>query len=115
MKHITIDILDFSDDPWGRDATENPISNGEKFRNEFLINAFKNYDDVTVDFSKLETIPDSSFLGESFVGLVKKEGFSYDSILKKLTVLPSNSIYSSSIEKMLRDAKEEDINLGLLK
>lgn len=108
MNATTIKVLNFSDDPWGRDASENPVSNGEKFRKEWVLPAVREFDHVTVDFSDLMVIPDSSFLGEAFIGLVKKEGYSYDDVKNKITILPAESIYSSSVENMLSVAQRED-------
>lgn len=52
-----IDILDFSDDPWGRTYEDNPTSNGNAFRTAFLTDAFRKYDKVTVDFPNYATFP----------------------------------------------------------
>lgn len=115
MTTKTINVLkDFSDDPWGRDESENPISSGKKFRIELLKENFKKFEHIVVDFSDLIVIPDSSFLGEAFIGLVKKEGYSYEDVAKKITILPAESIYSNTVAQMLNDAKREDIRLGRL-
>ncbi|WP_424411429.1 STAS-like domain-containing protein [Pasteurella sp. PK-2025] len=103
-----IKLIDFSSDPWGRDASENPESNGEMFRKQYLVDAFKTQDSVVVDFSDLDLIVDSSFIGSAFIGLVKKEGFHYDEILSKLHILPEDSIYPHMINTMFSIEKQKD-------
>lgn len=104
---ITIDVSQFSDDPWGRDEQDNPISSGAAFRKQYLIEAFNQYDKVIVDFSKLQDMPDSGFLGESFVGLVKHDGFTYEEVLKKLVVLPQDEFYPITVEQIITLARDE--------
>lgn len=58
-----IDILDFSNDPWGRTYEDNPTSNGNAFRTAFLTDAFRKYDKVTVDFFQITRRSRFCFLG----------------------------------------------------
>lgn len=109
-----IDVNKFSNDPWGRDASDNPDSSGELFRQTCLVNAFQQSNKVTVDFSHLEMIPDSGFIGEAFVGLVKKENFSYKEVYEKLKVLPEDGFYPNLVFRILDLAKKEEIELGIL-
>ena len=112
MKEININVgKDFSSDPWGRYVSDNPISSGQAFREQFLVNAFKSAEKVTVDFSGLEYIPDSSFLGEAFVGLVKVDNFSYDEVLNKLVILPKDGFYPELIARLFSLAKNENLIL----
>ena len=109
-----IDILDFSDDPWGRTYEEdNPTSNGNAFRTAFLTDAFRKYDKVTVDFSKLRDVPDSAFLGGAFVNLIKEDGFTYEEVLDKLVVLPDDGYYPKLIRRIIELARDENKRLGL--
>ena len=110
MKEIKINVCkEFSTDPWGRHISDNPLSSGEAFRKNFLVKAFTENDRVTIDFSDLEYVPDSSFLGESFVGLVKENGFSYDDVLNKLDVLPKDGFYPELINRLITLAKNEKV------
>ncbi|MCT8655349.1 STAS-like domain-containing protein [Glaesserella parasuis] len=102
---------DFSTDPWGRFVTDNPLSSGEAFRKEYLLQAFKENDKVTVDFSDLEYVPDSSFLGEAFIGLVKSDHFSYEEVLSKLNILPKDGFYPELIKRLFMLAKNENVIL----
>lgn len=110
---IYIDVNEFSNDPWGRDASDNPDSSGELFRQKYLVDAFRNSNKVIVDFSHLDMIPDSGFIGEAFVGLVKKEKFSYQEIFNKLTILPEDGFYPNLVFRILELAKKEEIELGI--
>lgn len=110
MKEITINIFkDFSTDPWGRYISDNPISSGQLFRENFLIKAFSENDKVIVDFSGLEYVPDSSFIGEAFVGLNKVNHLSYEEILKKLEILPKDGFYPELVKRIINLARNENI------
>lgn len=60
---------DFSRTPGGRYYTDGP-SSGQKFREEFLIPAFNEYDQVLIEMDGTRGYP-SSFLDEAFGGLVR--------------------------------------------
>ena len=107
IKNKCIDILDFSDDPWGRSAEDNPDSNGNDFRKRFLTDAFRTSDKVTVDFSKLRDVPDSAFLGGSFVNLIKEDGFSYEEVLDKLVILPEDGFLPKLVRRIIELARDE--------
>ncbi|MBH2056315.1 DUF4325 domain-containing protein [Neisseria meningitidis] len=102
-----IDILEFSNDPWGRSVEDNPDSNGNDFRKRFLTDAFRTADKVTVDFSKLRDVPDSAFLGGSFVNLIKEDGFSYDEVLQKLVILPADGFLPQLVRRIIELARDE--------
>jgi len=71
---MTINIAnDFSIKPLGRYYTDGQ-SSGERFREEFLVPAFRNSDKVTVIFDGVEGFG-SSFLEEAFGGLVRVHHF----------------------------------------
>lgn len=107
-----IDIVEFSNDPWGRTDEDNPISNGNAFRRQFLTEAFRIHDTVTVDFSKLRDVPDSAFLGGSFVNLIKEDGFSYDEVLRKLIILPDDGFYPKLVRRIIELARDEHKRVG---
>ncbi len=102
-----IDILNFSSDPWGRSKEDNPDSNGNDFRQQFLIDAFRDYDSVTVDFSGLRDMPDTAFLGGAFVNLIKEDGFTYEEVLSKLVVLPEDGFYPELVRRIIELARDE--------
>jgi hypothetical protein len=65
---------DFSTKPFGRFVADGPFS-GERFRNEFLVPALKSRGNVLIDMDGTLGYG-SSWLEESFGGLVRKRHFS---------------------------------------
>lgn len=114
MSEIIIDVAEFSNDPWGRDESDNTVSSGRAFRLEYLLDAFKNEANtkITVDFSRLDLIPDTAFLGGAFVGLVKEDGFSYENVLSRLNILPKDNFLPPLVQRILELAQKEEIELA---
>lgn len=73
---------EFSDEPFGRYPVDGD-DNGERFRNEYLIPGLESHDIVLVDFDGAEGYG-SSFLEESFGGLVRKCGYAAADLLKRI-------------------------------
>ncbi|WP_374091763.1 STAS-like domain-containing protein [Pasteurella multocida] len=97
---IKIYVKDFSDDPFGRDDNDGPF-NGDKFRREYLSDAFKKFDKIIVDFDGLQAFPGTSFIGSAFVGLMTIDKIPYQTILSKLEVLPKDSVYPETVKIIL--------------
>ena len=98
MKSIqqTITIAkQYSREPAGRFLADGPHS-GERFREDYLVPALKQYDTVTIDLDGTEGYG-SSFLEEAFGGLVRLRGFKAADLHKRL-VLISNEDESIPIE-----------------
>lgn len=83
MKLIKI-ATDYSDTPVGRYPTDSDY-NGERFREEFLTPALRAHDEVVVDIDDVEGFG-SSFLEESFGGLVRKGYFTAAQLHGHLTI-----------------------------
>lgn len=82
----TIDIAkQFSTEPAGRFPTDGPNS-GERFRKEFLLPALRSTQEVVVVLDGTEGYG-SSFLEESFGGLVREEGFSANDLHKRMRII----------------------------
>lgn len=83
---VTIDIAkQFSKVPAGRDSNDGPNS-GERFRREFLVPSFAEYDKVVVVLDDTEGYG-SSFLDESFGGLIRIEGMNATDLHRRLEVI----------------------------
>ena len=80
---------DFSHTPAGRYRDDGPYS-GEAFREDILVPALKNYDQVVVDLDDVEGFG-SSFLEEAFGGLIRHGHITKSDALKKL-VLQTNDV-----------------------
>lgn len=81
--NYTINVAkDFSDEPYGR-YPEDGDSNGTKFLHEFLLPSLEKYTTVTIVLDKAEGYG-SSFLDESFGGLVRDHGYNSDELIKRL-------------------------------
>lgn len=103
---VKIRILDFSDDPWGRDAKDNSVSSGERFRIEFLRDPLRAGKSLFIDFNGLDYLPDSAFLGGAFVDLVKIDRFTYDRILSDVDIIPEE--IKSLVVRQLNTARNQE-------
>ncbi|BCB61581.1 hypothetical protein HaloA020_22820 [Halomonas sp. A020] len=105
MKVINI-AKDFSPFPAGRYVDEGPFS-GEAFRNEHLMPALATGEDVKIIFDGGFGYG-SSFLEESFGGLVRTGLFKGQDILKKMKfVSEEDPFLVSEIESYISDAMLE--------
>lgn len=81
---------DYSDTPAGRYVSEGPFS-GERFREELLLPALRDHDSVEVDLDGVLAFG-SSFLEESFGGLIRK-GLTLQDLKKRLHIKSSIQVY----------------------
>ncbi|WP_083800725.1 STAS-like domain-containing protein [Rhodobacter ferrooxidans] len=105
----TINIAkDYTRFPGGR-YPEDGKGNGTSFRKKFLVPVMKSGDHAVVILDGAAGYP-SSFLDEAFAGLVRKEGFSAESVLKALRFQatdPGFSRFIEMIESYVRSATPE--------
>lgn len=73
---------DFSPFPIGRDDNDGPF-NGQKFRTDVLVPALKEFEQIIIDLDGPKGYG-SSFLEESFGGLVRVEGFKKQELKQKM-------------------------------
>lgn len=86
---VSINIAkQFSTIPAGRDSNDGPDS-GERFRSEFLVPALNEYDKVIVVLDGTEGYG-SSFLDESFGGLIRVEGMTATDLHHRLDVISTD-------------------------
>jgi|GEM_PF-488537 len=115
MHDLKIDIAkDFSAYPIGRDAEDSVDSNGQKFREEFLVPALEAAEaansTLEVSFEGVESFG-SSFLEEAFGGLVRKNGWSEHQLRKILKITYDWRGYARMERRMwahIADAKPEN-------
>lgn len=88
---------DFHDELIGRFITDSDY-HGERFREEYLVPALKDYDTVIVDFDGVEGYG-SSFLEEAFGGLIHTRNLSREDVLRKLKLVSTED--ESLIEEIL--------------
>lgn len=107
MSTVVIDMKEFSPTPYGRYVTDGP-NNGESFRIKFLAPALKDpaVDKVVV---KLDSVKPgyeygSSFLEESFGGLIRVSGLPIDLVLDKLELETKYEDYKLEIRNYLKKA-----------
>lgn len=82
---------DFSDVPWGRYPSDG-IYCGQNFRDNKLVPALKTHERVTVNLDGVEGLG-SSFLDETFGGMVRKGFFTTEQLKSKLTITTSQPEY----------------------
>lgn len=99
-----IDIgKDFSKTPFGRFLTDGSNS-ATRFREELLKPAFNSNDErVIIDFSRVTLGVGSSFLEESFGGLVRG-GVPANDILERIEVKGGLPMYSTQIKRFVERA-----------
>ena len=103
---ITIST-DFTPTPGGR-FRANGENSGEEFRDSILIPALEHSKHITVYLDGAVGYA-GSFLEEAFGGLVRTKKFSYEDLLKRMTVASRDarySIYQRMVEKYMRGAAD---------
>lgn len=104
-----IDIgKDFSETPMGRYYPQDGNHCGQKFREDILVPALKEYDKVVVQIDDVEGYG-SSFLEEAFGGLIRSEGFTKSHLDSKLEIVledPAFEVYRTLILKHIKTAKK---------
>ena len=101
-KLITV-ASDFSLSPAGRFLADGPFP-GEKFREEILLPALREHEDVIVDLDGTSGMG-SSFLEEAFGGLVRLAGFSEPQLRQRLHIRSSRQTYEQRIWKYIHKAR----------
>ncbi|AHG64334.1 STAS-like domain-containing protein [Advenella mimigardefordensis] len=92
--------------PAGRYRKDGPYS-GERFRDEILIPALRDNQEVTVDLDNVMGFG-SSFLEEAFGGLMR-HGVSYETIVDKLHIKSSVETYKNSIKQYMLDQSKRNM------
>ncbi|MGL4237064.1 STAS-like domain-containing protein [Tabrizicola sp.] len=103
---------EFSKFPSGRDDADGPF-NGTKFRKELLLprlqEAMQKKVKLVVELDGVLSFG-SSFLEESFGGLIRRESVLREDLEATLVVLPGwegNKRYSDAIARYIKDARKE--------
>lgn len=79
----TISIAsDFSKFPGGRNEFDGH-NNAQRFKKEVLLPALEKYDHIVIDFEGIAGVG-SSFLEETFGGLIRDDGYTADEIYGKI-------------------------------
>lgn len=106
---ITINVgEEFYPRPAGRFYTDGSHS-GQRFREEKLVPAIKQLgpdEKLIIDFSTV-TMAGSSFLEESFGGLVRKRKISKERLLETLEIITKRKIIKERIYEYINDAKPD--------
>lgn len=84
MKKLTVKVVkDFDPKPYGRTRDDGEAS-GAEFRERILVPALEKNDAVHVDLTGYNRYG-RSFLDEAFGGLIRENGYTYQSLMSKLT------------------------------
>lgn len=106
MKTKRIEIAnDFSPFPAGRYEKDGPFT-GEGFRRKFLVPALNSCDKVEIIFDGTVGYG-SSFLEESFGGLVREENFSEEALVNKLILISSRKTIPYEVLNYIKKAQHE--------
>lgn len=106
---MIIDIaIDFSPKPFGRDDEDGKFS-GKRFREDKLMNAFNQTNDiVTVYLDGVSRGYGSSFLEESFAGLLRY-GIDYETVKNRLKIDTSDIGYKNEIWSYIEEQHSRDL------
>ncbi|MBS7827428.1 STAS-like domain-containing protein [Wohlfahrtiimonas chitiniclastica] len=96
---------EFSEIPYGRYDVDGP-DNGERFREKFLVDAFKNYNEVYVYLDGAMGYG-SSFLDEAFAGLYRTNHIDKSVIKQKLKIFTELNFLEDSIWEYIEEAVQE--------
>ena len=88
MQRINV-APEFGHVAFGRYRTDGAYS-AERFREDFLVPGLNASDVLIVDFNGVSDAVGSSFLNESFAGLIVKEHFKRSELLKKIEIKADN-------------------------
>lgn len=110
--NIDVEVIsvanDFSEFPGGRYRSDGDAS-GEAFREDFLIKSIKKFNKVQIILNGTAGYG-SSFLEESFGGLVRKHGYRYEDLKNILIFDEKNGPYERYVKiiwQYISDAKPE--------
>jgi hypothetical protein len=102
---------DFSQKPFGRYKTDGKWS-GERFRRENLLPAFGlNKDSIEVYLDDVKRGFGSSFLEESFGGLIR-ENILYQEIKERLVIKTTDQDYEDEIWEYIEEEKQRSAELS---
>ncbi|WP_418140237.1 STAS-like domain-containing protein [Marinobacter sp. MA] len=95
---------DYSPIPFGRYRSDGKYS-AEKFRDDILIPAMRNNKLVIIELDDVRMSYGSSFLEETFGGLIRR-GFSSREILEKIEIRTELSDYRTEIQNYISRAEQ---------
>ncbi|AIW12893.1 STAS-like domain-containing protein [Vibrio tubiashii] len=102
---------DFSEFPFGRTSPEDGEFTGQRFRDNILkpaIERLKAGDKIDVNLDGIIVGIGSSFLSESFGGMVKKGYISKERLLEVLIITCEDEVYKREINKYINEAVVEE-------
>ncbi|TMP49494.1 MULTISPECIES: STAS-like domain-containing protein [unclassified Pseudoalteromonas] len=102
---IKLNLKDFSKSPFGRYKSDSKYS-AEVFRDTILIPALLSNEHVELDLNGLDVELGSSFLEETFGGLVRSNKFSSTELTTRLTLVSDDSYDVKRIEKYITNASK---------
>jgi hypothetical protein len=102
-RHTFSIAKEFSPYPAGRYKTDGPFS-GENFR-EILVQLLKKHDHITIDLDGSKGFG-SSFLEESFGGLVRHGYFSAEDLRNKISINSKIEAYINDIWDYIEEAEK---------
>ncbi|MBB1347811.1 STAS-like domain-containing protein [Pseudoalteromonas sp. SG45-2] len=103
MSKVNILLKKFSKSPFGRYKEDSKYS-GEVFRDSILVPALKGEGLVEVDLNDLDVELGSSFLEETFGGLIRTHKFSKDDLDNRLIIISDDSYDKQRIMKYIAKA-----------
>ncbi|MBL4871577.1 MAG: STAS-like domain-containing protein [Robiginitomaculum sp.] len=107
MTKLTINVAaEYSATPLGRHSKHGKFS-GQRFRDDFLIPALQEYDQIIIDFDGVAGLP-SSFLEEAFGGLIRRNAITVSDFFKRVKIqatMPSLMLAHDRISRYVNAAR----------
>ncbi len=97
---------DFAELPWGRYRKRDGEFSGEVFREDHLVPVLERGEALLVDFHGVSEAMGSSFLSESFAGLVTESHMKISTIKKLLTLEADRPDIEEEIWEYIEEAEE---------
>jgi hypothetical protein len=107
MVHYIDLAKDFSEFPFGRTSPDDGEFTGQAFRDKILkpiLDKLQANDKITVNLDGVIVGIGSSFLSESFGGLVKKGYITKEKLLDVLDIKCEDDVYRDEINKYINEA-----------
>jgi hypothetical protein len=106
MSKVKINVTDYTDDPFGRYKSDGE-GNGAEFRDKYIIPELEKGKDIIINLDGiLDDEYNSSFLDEAFANLIRKRGYKYSDLCKRLKFESQNKEWEKEAQSYLDELKD---------
>ncbi|WP_440875015.1 STAS-like domain-containing protein [Thalassotalea sp. PLHSN55] len=107
MSTVTINVIDYTNDPFGRYQSDGE-GNGAEFRDNYIVPELEKGNDLIINLDGiLDDEYNSSFLDEAFANLIRKKGYKYSELCKRLKFKSVNKEWEKEAQSYLDELKDK--------